>query len=147
MLIKVENNEIVDRAYSIKKLKQENPNTSFSSTVSESTLNSYGVYTVAPAPTPSHDPKTQKVLLGISNIDGTWTQVWTVASLSDDTCALNLRAKRDKLLADCDWTQMNDSPLSNEDKTAWATYRQELRDITSLEAWPHLTDDDWPVAP
>jgi len=57
------------------------------------------------------------------------------------------RATRNKLLADSDWTQMNDSPLSNEDKTAWATYRQELRDLSDLDAWPNLDDDDWPVAP
>ena len=57
------------------------------------------------------------------------------------------RTTRNKLLADSDWTQINDSPLSNEDKTAWATYRQELRGITDLDAWPNLADDDWPVAP
>ena len=57
------------------------------------------------------------------------------------------RVTRNKLLADTDWTQMNDSPLSNEDKTSWATYRQELRDLSDLDAWPNLADDDWPVAP
>ena len=57
------------------------------------------------------------------------------------------RTTRDKLLADSDWTQMNDSPLTNEAKTAWATYRQELRDISDLDAWPNLADEDWPVTP
>ena len=57
------------------------------------------------------------------------------------------RTTRDKLLADTDWTQMNDSPLTNEAKTAWATYRQELRDLTDLDAWPNLADEDWPVEP
>ena len=57
------------------------------------------------------------------------------------------RTKRDQLLTDSDWTQMNDSPLTNELKTAWATYRQELRDVTSLDEWPNLVDEDWPVAP
>jgi len=57
------------------------------------------------------------------------------------------RTTRNKLLADSDWTQMNDSPLTNEVKTAWATYRQELRDLSDLDAWPSLADDDWPVAP
>jgi hypothetical protein len=42
---------------------------------------------------------------------------------------------------------MNDSPLKNEAKTAWATYRQELRDLTDLDAWPNLADEDWPVEP
>ena len=57
------------------------------------------------------------------------------------------RTTRNKLLVDSDWTQINDSPLSNEVKTAWATYRQELRGLTDVDAWPNLAEDDWPVAP
>jgi len=57
------------------------------------------------------------------------------------------RTTRNKLLADSDWTQMNDSPLTNEEKTAWATYRQELRDMSDSASWPNIADDDWPVAP
>jgi hypothetical protein len=68
-------------------------------------------------------------------------------STLDARTAEGYRTKRNKLLADTDWTQMNDSPLSNENKTAWSTYRQELRDISDLDAWPNLADDDWPVAP
>jgi len=65
----------------------------------------------------------------------------------DAATAEGHRTTRNKLLADTDWTQMNDSPLSNEDKTSWATYRQELRDLSDLDAWPNLADDDWPVEP
>tara|TARA_R100001460_G_scaffold39764_2_gene74692 strand:+ start:2127 stop:2636 length:510 start_codon:yes stop_codon:yes gene_type:complete len=57
------------------------------------------------------------------------------------------RITRNKLLDDTDWTQMNDSPLSNEDKTAWATYRNELRNLPDDDAWPNLSDEDWPVSP
>ena len=57
------------------------------------------------------------------------------------------RRTRNQLLTDSDWTQMNDSPLSNEDKTAWAVYRSELRNLTDDAAWPNLSDSDWPVAP
>ena len=65
----------------------------------------------------------------------------------DAAVAETNRATRNTLLSESDWTQMNDSPLSNEDKTAWATYRQELRDVTDLDAWPNLDDADWPVKP
>ena len=65
----------------------------------------------------------------------------------DSKVAESNRTKRDGLLDDTDWTQMSDSPLTNEVKTAWATYRQELRGITDLDAWPNLADDDWPVQP
>lgn len=40
-----------------------------------------------------------------------------------------LRSDRNGLLSKCDWTQFSDSPLSNAQKAAWATYRQELRDL------------------
>lgn len=68
-------------------------------------------------------------------------------STLDATTAEGHRVTRNKLLADTDWTQMNDSPLSNENKTAWATYRNELRNLPDDDAWPNLSDEDWPVQP
>ena len=41
------------------------------------------------------------------------------------------RRRRSLRLEDSDWTQGNDSPLSNSKKTEWATYRQTLRDLPS----------------
>ena len=45
-----------------------------------------------------------------------------------DRAMSGLRQRRDALLKSCDWVMISDSPI--EDKTAWQTYRQELRDIT-----------------
>lgn len=42
-----------------------------------------------------------------------------------------LRRRRNKLLAESDWTQANDSPLTDNEKQSWATYRQALRDVTN----------------
>lgn len=56
-----------------------------------------------------------------------------------------IRDKRSRLLAESDWTQVNDSPLSNEKKTEWSTYRQALRDITTQSGFP--TDIVWPIQP
>lgn len=61
--------------------------------------------------------------------------------------ALVNRTKRNQLLADSDWTQMNDSPLTDEAKASWATYRTALRDITTHDNWPYLQDADWPTKP
>lgn len=47
-----------------------------------------------------------------------------------------VRKQRDSLLAKCDWTQTVDSPLTAEQKTAWATYRQALRDLPSQSGFP-----------
>ena len=56
-----------------------------------------------------------------------------------------LRVDRDALLVSNDWTQSPDSPLTDEVKASWTTYRQELRDL------PATTDDPanptWPEAP
>ena len=41
-----------------------------------------------------------------------------------------LRMYRDTLLLQSDWTQAEDSPLSDSKKSEWASYRQALRDIT-----------------
>ena len=38
-----------------------------------------------------------------------------------------LRAERNRLLRESDWTQLPDSPA---DKERWAIYRQQLRDMT-----------------
>jgi len=53
------------------------------------------------------------------------------------------RAKRNKLLAECDWTQAKDVPDLTSSK--WTEYRQALRDITSQEGFP--TNINWPQSP
>lgn len=55
---------------------------------------------------------------------------------TDNTLEI-LRLKRDALLTESDWTQVNDSPLTDAKKAEWATYRQTLRDLPS-----QYTDSD-----
>lgn len=50
-----------------------------------------------------------------------------------DQKAKEIRVQRNQLLVESDWTQVSDAPV---DKQAWATYRQELRDITTQEGFP-----------
>ena len=57
------------------------------------------------------------------------------------------RNTRDTLLDESDWTQMPDSPLTDEAKALWVTYRTALRDLTAHENWPNLEDADWPTKP
>lgn len=57
------------------------------------------------------------------------------------------RETRNQLLADSDWTQATDSPLTDEAKTSWATYRTALRNLPTHENWPSLEDADWPTQP
>lgn len=55
------------------------------------------------------------------------------------------RKIREKLLAESDWTQVVDSPLSEFDKLKWAAYRQELRDIPEQPGFPLVIE--WPSEP
>lgn len=50
--------------------------------------------------------------------------------------ATEIRSKRNFLLMQSDWTQGNDSPLSQEEKEKWIVYRQALRDITLQSGFP-----------
>ena len=62
-----------------------------------------------------------------------------------DNQAQAVRDKRDKLLADTDWTQTDDAPLSSEDKESVRKYRQALRDITAQSGFPQKIV--WPDKP
>jgi hypothetical protein len=63
-------------------------------------------------------------------------------AMKDAEQAASVRASRTQLLKDCDWTQIADSTA---DKTAWATYRQALRDITGQAGFPWTIT--WPETP
>ena len=59
-----------------------------------------------------------------------------------------LRNKRNELLKESDWTQVNDCPLSDSKKQEWATYRQELRDLpSSQQAIDNIADVIFPTIP
>ena len=57
--------------------------------------------------------------------------------------SIEANTKRNRLLYETDWTQMPDVTLAT--KTAWATYRQALRDITEQSGYP--TNIIWPTPP
>jgi hypothetical protein len=63
----------------------------------------------------------------------------------DRQAASAIRAERNTKLTECDWTQLNDTPLDNTAKVAWTTYRQALRDIPTQSGFPHNVI--WPVKP
>ena len=47
----------------------------------------------------------------------------------EEIAKVDLRTLRDDLLSQSDWRVMPDSPLSDDKKAEWITYRQELRDV------------------
>ena len=56
-----------------------------------------------------------------------------------------IRNQRNDLLAKSDWTQIPGSPLNDEKKAAWATHRQQLRDLVIEGSCP--LDFTWPTPP
>jgi hypothetical protein len=63
----------------------------------------------------------------------------------DAAAADAVRARRDRLLADSDWTQLADAPLTAEEKGAWAATRQALRDVPQQAGFPGAVA--WPEMP
>jgi hypothetical protein len=57
--------------------------------------------------------------------------------------AETIRAERDALLASSDWTQLPDVP--EDTRSAWAVYRQALRDIPQQAGFPDAVV--WPTKP
>lgn len=63
-----------------------------------------------------------------------------------------LKRQRDIMLFSTDWTQGSDSPLTEEVRTSWAVYRQELRDMfqnhdESDTDYYTIDNGFWPSAP
>jgi hypothetical protein len=61
---------------------------------------------------------------------------------SYEDVAEQVRSQRNRLLAESDWTQMPDAPV---DRSAWAVYRQALREVPQQPGFPF--DVVWPEAP
>lgn len=109
----------------------------------------YGVHQLKLVTPPYYDPATQTREHGPALlIDGVWTQNYIVSDLDADASAATVgaqwtvvRAERNKLLADCDWTQL---PDASADAAAWAVYRQALRDITDQSDPFNI---QWPTTP
>ena len=59
-----------------------------------------------------------------------------------------IRKERDRLLTESDWTQANDTPLSDADVAKWKTYRTSLRDLPSDQSSKtKYSDITWPTKP
>ena len=62
-------------------------------------------------------------------VEGTHTVVVNTQDEIEQKAFASLRSQRNKLLADSDWTQLQDAPLTDTQRQAWAAYRQSLRDL------------------
>lgn len=68
----------------------------------------------------------------------------TIDAMERTEAEQRLRRKRNQMLANTDWTQSPDSPLTDAKKAEWRVYRQALRDITGTTDPANVT---WPSQP
>jgi len=136
--------------YSIGDLRRDNPNTSYPRNPSDATLADWNVFPVTDKPAPDYNPSTQNCNQVNPTLKaGKWEMTWLVTPATPEQIAertsakeVEVRQQRNQLLSNCDWTQLPDAPV---DTAAWATYRQELRDVTAQAGFPW--DVQWPVEP
>jgi hypothetical protein len=100
-----------------------------------------------------HNRLTEKLVVCDAYDDGEFVSIVEVKKLTakevtaaKDSAMANLRSQRDRMLSECDWTQIPDCTIPK--KAEWATYRQALRDLPSSVTdarlqieWPH--DPNW----
>jgi len=153
------------------KTKQEliaaNKNTSFPKVWNDAIHESLGVNVVFETPRPTPSAAYKKVVRdGVEqNSKDQWVQKWVEQDMFADTtdddgvkttkakheeayqakldanAAESARNKRNNLLAATDWLGMSDVTMS----TAWATYRQALRDVPGQSGFPNSIT--WPDEP
>ncbi len=56
-----------------------------------------------------------------------------------------VRGQRNATLRDCDWTQLDDAPLTDEQRAEWVAYRQDLRDLPAT--YSRVSEVVWPTPP
>lgn len=96
-----------------------------------------------------HDRRKEKLVPCAPVLEDGWVYTVAVEPKTQDELdadavnqAASVRAQRNQLLTESDWTQLNDSPV---DKAGWATYRQALRDISAQDGFPWNVV--WPAKP
>lgn len=144
------------------------PNTSFPKPLTLDILDARGVDPVLEGPQATVTPPYEtSVRQGVEEINGQWFTKYVVGPVFteytdeegvvhsveeqetaykeriDEQAAKSVRTQRDRLLQETDWTQSRDVSLINDSE--WVEYRQELRDITIQDGFPH--EVIWPTKP
>jgi len=143
------------------------PNTGFPAQLTEDIINDFGGDVVFEGPQASNGDRYQfSMRQGVEEIQGKWYTKYVLGPVFTDYTdeegvlhtaaeqeaaykaqkdadqAKAVREDRNKRLSESDWTQVLDAPV---DQTAWAAYRQALRDVTAQAGFPW--DIEWPVKP
>ena len=145
------------------------PNTSMPRPLTEAIINDFGGDVVFDGPQATggdHYQYSQGA--GVEQIDGKWYTKYVLGPVFTDTTvdgvtttaaeneaayktmkdaeqAASVRASRDSTLATSDWRVIKAMETGVALSTEWATYRQQLRDITGQVGFPWAVE--WPTQP
>lgn len=150
---KIKNKKVIEYPYN--DLKRDHANVSFPNPLTDEVLAQFDVYVIHETEKPKHKWN-ELVQESTPTFDGKkWVQTWEVMTVSTDVKEQrirdelqNVRAKRNKLLTDCDWTQLADADLTTEEKKQWVKYRKQLRDLLNREGtMKNPFGVKWPTPP
>jgi hypothetical protein len=147
--VQAQGDTFIRHIFDVEPTQWDADNYCYARSLTEEQVTHFGVHKKQIVTPPYHDPATQAREEGPALlIGGVWTQNYIVSDLSADESAAKvgaqwtvIRAERNTLLVESDWTQLPDAPV---DAAAWATYRQALRDVTD-QANPFAIV--WPESP
>lgn len=130
--------------------RRSHAQTSFPPQINAGIIDDFGYDPVLEGPQPTLIPPYQYAQRdGVVEVNGQWFTHYIAAEPDDEgkaamdaAQAKAVRDTRNSKLAECDWTQLPDAPV---DAAAWATYRQELRDISAQAGFPW--EIQWPAEP
>ena len=131
------------------------PNISFPKPLTPYVIDTYGLEVILQGPQPQTTPPYETVVRqGIEEIKGKWFTKYVIGPIfnnqeDEEAYRLNIDAQasesikntRNSLISKSDWMGCSDVIMSDE----WREYRQELRDITTQEGFPHNVE--WPNEP
>lgn len=159
MLAKILNGVAVKYPFTMIDLQEENPYTNY-----QSDINLIQLYThtdtaiaegsflveVLSSPKPTCNEFVENIVSGMPvKQNDIWVETWVTKSLSAEEqeekfneASLLIRKERNNLLKECDWTQLPDAPINKE---VWASYRQQLRNISTQQEFPFNVI--WPTPP
>ena len=149
MYAKLNNGQLQKYPYTLGMLRKDNHNVSFPKVMTDEIFAQFGVVRVTSTPRPEYD-HTKEFNVTAEQLNGAWVEKWVATDVSAEEIAQrtenqanNVRAERNQKLSQSDWTQGKD--IADDVSTAWATYRQALRDVPAQAGFPWTVT--WPTQP
>jgi hypothetical protein len=144
----IKDGQVVKYPYGDSDLRRDNRNVGFPKVIKDEVFSKYGAervfFSTQPEITYAQELKEGDPVFQ----DGRWNQTFTVVDLAEEEVAgrtaqraEEVRADRDKRLAETDWRFRSDMNPSQE----WVNYCQALRDVPAQEGFPWNVQ--WPTQP